>query len=82
MKGRSTFLLIAAALVWVCYAGIAAAQVSLDQASYDALVSADSSETIPPGTQITMQNWQQYKNYMDCSNCSPVSCLGVYPRIR
>lgn len=64
MKGRSTFLLIAVALVWLCYAGSAAAQVPLNEASYNALVSADSAETIPPGTQITMQNWQQYKNFM------------------
>ena len=64
MKGRSTFLLIAVALVWLCYAGSAAAQTPLNEASYNALVSADSAETIPPGTQITMQNWQQYKNFM------------------
>lgn len=65
MKGRSTFLpLAAAALAWLCFTGSAAAQVPLDEQSYDALVSADSSETIPPGTKITMQNWQQYKKFM------------------
>ena len=64
MKGRSFVLLIAAALIWLCCAGIAAAQVSWSEESYDALVSGDSSETIPPGTEITPQNWQQYKNFM------------------
>ncbi len=64
MKGRSTIFLIAAALIWLCCAGIAAAQVPWSEESYDALVSGDSSETIPPGTKINSQNWQQYKNFM------------------
>ncbi len=40
------------------------AAVMWDQASYDQLAAADSSDTIPPGTKITMQNWQQYKKFM------------------
>src|SRR5579885_2064296 len=40
------------------------AVVMWDQASYDQLAAADSSDTIPPGTKITMQNWQQYKKFM------------------
>ncbi len=64
MKGRSTIFLIAAALIWSCCASIAAAQVPWSEESYDALVSGDSSATIPPGTKITPQNWQQYKNFM------------------
>src|SRR5579883_1096542 len=38
--------------------------VSWDNAAYEQMVSADSPDTIPPGTRITMQNWQQYKRFM------------------
>jgi len=44
--------------------GAAQAQINYDPANYAAMVSADSSDTIPPGTQITLQNWQQYKKFM------------------
>ena len=46
------------------YARAQVVQVPMDAKSYDQMVSADSSETIPPGTKITMQNWQQYKKFM------------------
>ncbi len=38
--------------------------VPWDGAAYDSMVSADSHDTIPPGTKITMQNWQNYKKFM------------------
>ncbi|HEY2108195.1 MAG TPA: hypothetical protein VGH29_20520, partial [Candidatus Binataceae bacterium] len=41
-----------------------AAQVVFDPANYTALVSSGSSETIEPGTQITLGNWQHYKRYL------------------
>jgi hypothetical protein len=44
--------------------GAAQAQINYDPANYAAMVSADSSDTIPPGTQITLQNWQKYKKFM------------------
>jgi hypothetical protein len=42
----------------------AQAQLTYDVANYQALADADSAETIPPGTKITLQNWQQYKKFM------------------
>ena len=44
--------------------GVAAAQLVYDVPNYKALADADSAETIPPGTKITLQNWQQYKKFM------------------
>ncbi len=41
-----------------------AAPVVFDPANYTALVSSGSSETIEPGTQITLQNWQHYKRFL------------------
>jgi hypothetical protein len=65
MKSTKALLLAAAALVWICSTGVAGAQaVSWSEQSYDALVPANSSKTIPPGTRITAQNWQQYKDFM------------------
>jgi hypothetical protein len=55
--------LITLALV-VCFCGFASAQITYDPAIYKALNDADSGETIPPGTKITLQNWRQYKKFM------------------
>jgi hypothetical protein len=52
------------AMLLVCLFGPAKAQLTYDVANYKALVDADSAETIPPGTKITLQNWRQYKNFM------------------
>jgi hypothetical protein len=41
-----------------------AAPVVLDPANYTSLVSADSPETIAPGTQITLANWQHYRRFL------------------
>jgi hypothetical protein len=64
MKPTKIFPIAAAALIWLYCSGIARAQLSWNEQSYDSLVSANSSATIPPGTQITAQNWQQYKDFM------------------
>jgi hypothetical protein len=42
----------------------AAAQVKFDVHEYQALVDADSPETIPVGTRITVDNWSKYKRFM------------------
>ena len=50
-------------LLWL--AGTATAQFTFDNgARYKAEVDASSSETIPPGTQITKANWKQYENFL------------------
>jgi hypothetical protein len=53
---------IIALVLWL--GGLARAQLSYDVANYKALADADSAETIPPGTKITLQNWRQYKKFM------------------
>ncbi len=50
--------------VVLCLCGMAAAQLNYDVANYQSLADADSPETIPPGTKITVQNWQKYKKFM------------------
>jgi hypothetical protein len=63
-------LLITAAMVFYL-GGVTAAQVesefNYNVASYKALADADSAETIPPGTKITLQNWRQYRKFMAVS---------------
>ena len=48
---------------WLSSRAMAAA-LSWDEASYDQLAPADTTETIPPGTTINMSNWQKYKKFM------------------
>jgi hypothetical protein len=49
----------------ICFlAGTANAVMMFDVQRYKALVDASSPETIPPGTQITLQNWRKYQNFM------------------
>ncbi|HEV3109471.1 MAG TPA: DUF1329 domain-containing protein [Candidatus Binataceae bacterium] len=72
MRVIRDLVLIIVGLVWLCWSGIAAAQVSWSQPSYDSLAPADSSKTIPPGTRINAQNWQQYKDFM------PVGMQGLW----
>jgi Protein of unknown function (DUF1329) len=64
MKSIKALLLTAAALLWLCSAGTAMAQFKWSGQDYDSLAPADASKAIPQGTQITAQNWQQYKNFM------------------
>ena len=42
----------------------ARAQMAYDKSNYDALASVNSADTISPGTQITLQNWQHYRKFM------------------
>ncbi len=37
---------------------------SFDPKAYQSLVDADSPQTIPPGTRIGVNNWQQYRNFL------------------
>ena len=63
MRSRLSYVLSGLVLAF----GVAAtahAQINFDKANYGAMASADSSDTIPPGSRITIQNWQQYKKFM------------------
>jgi hypothetical protein len=60
MKRAVCSLLLGALLV---ASGAAWAQ-KFDRSAYDQLVDANSPDTIPPGTKITLQNWTQYKRFM------------------
>ncbi len=42
----------------------ASAEMVFDEQRYKALVDDSSPDTIPVGTKISLQNWQQYKNFM------------------
>ena len=66
MKKRSLTLLSVLGTVFLLFAlaRSAAAEMMFDPQHYKELVDASSSETIPPGTKITVQNWQQYRRFM------------------
>jgi uncharacterized protein DUF1329 len=64
VRAKLSCCLAFAALIAFGLSSAARAQIKYNQADYDAMASATSSETIPPGTQITLQNWQQYKKFM------------------
>ena len=64
MRFKFSYTLVCALVLAMSVAGAARAQIKYDPNNYDALASADSSETITPGTRITLQNWQQYKKFM------------------
>jgi hypothetical protein len=44
--------------------GQQAATESFDRAAYNSIADATSTHTIPDGTRITAQNWQQYKQFL------------------
>ncbi|MGO9062660.1 MAG: DUF1329 domain-containing protein [Candidatus Binataceae bacterium] len=50
--------------LFMVFGGTATAQVRYDSAAYKVLVDTDSLDTIPVGTNITLQNWQKYKHFM------------------
>ncbi|MGH7931939.1 MAG: DUF1329 domain-containing protein [Candidatus Binataceae bacterium] len=58
---RIALLAAAFAMMWVPLAQAAPAELAAPAA---AAAPVDASNPIPPGTKITMQNWQQYKQYM------------------
>ncbi len=62
--GFSYLTASAAALVICLAAGMAPAEMMFNQENYKNLVDSSSSQTIAPGTKITLQNWKQYKNFM------------------
>jgi hypothetical protein len=66
MNKRTASLLtgIVVGLLICALAGAAAAEMMYDPQHYHDLVDTSSPNTIPPGTKITLQNWQQYKNFM------------------
>ncbi len=66
MKWTKLLLLAMAACAWLLCTGIdaQAQMVSWSEQSYDALVPASSSRTIPAGTVITARNWRKYKDFM------------------
>jgi uncharacterized protein DUF1329 len=47
-------------------------QMHFDPQAYAALADADSPDTIPVGTKITLQNWQKYRRFM------PVGLQAIY----
>jgi hypothetical protein len=66
---------LASVLIRVPADGAARADdVLFDPANYASLAKAPSSETIAPGTQITVRNWKQYRRFM------PVGIQALYDR--
>ena len=61
---RTVVLVVTLVLVARVGIGGAADLPQFDDAMYKALVDTSSAATITPGTTITMQNWQQYKQFM------------------
>lgn len=57
------FCVIAAGCLLTGVPGVAS-ELQWDSRVYDSLASADSSDTIEPGTKITLQNWERYKRFM------------------
>ncbi len=72
MNLKKIISIAAAAVLWLSLPGISAAQLKWSEQGYDRLVPADSHRTIAPGTRITAQNWQQYKDFM------PVGLQGLW----
>jgi hypothetical protein len=64
VRSKLSYSLACALVLAVSAAGMAQAQIKFDPAAYTALASGDSSDTIPEGTRITLQNWEQYKKFM------------------
>src|SRR5271166_1173378 len=66
MKTRS--LIVLGSLGIFCALSMAAvtarAEMVFDEANYKALADDPSPDTIPIGTKITLQNWQQYQKFM------------------
>jgi hypothetical protein len=64
VKTKLFYSLACALMLALCIVGAARAEIKFDPANYAAIVPASSSESIPEGTRITLQNWQQYKQFM------------------
>src|SRR5271155_3217620 len=65
---RTRSLIVLGSLAIFCVLSVAAvtarAEMVFDEANYKALADDPSPDTIPIGTKITLQNWQQYKKFM------------------
>jgi len=59
-------LMASVALAWLAFMipSLAAAQYQYDRAAFEALMPANSEETIPVGTKINVTNWEKYKRFM------------------
>ncbi|MGO9058389.1 MAG: DUF1329 domain-containing protein [Candidatus Binataceae bacterium] len=57
-------ILCTVSLMVASYRGIAAAQFNYSDDVYKKMAPANGSETIAPGTKITLQNWQQYRQFL------------------
>jgi Protein of unknown function (DUF1329) len=66
MKRLGTILgsALAVALICLVWMPAYADDISFDLNNYKQMADADSAATIPPGTRITLANWQQYKQFM------------------
>ncbi|HEV3115134.1 MAG TPA: DUF1329 domain-containing protein [Candidatus Binataceae bacterium] len=69
--GPRRALICALALAWML-PGLAHAQFVFDPVNYTTLADADATDTIPVGTRITLQNWQQYRKFM------PMALVAAY----
>ncbi|HKD65973.1 MAG TPA: DUF1329 domain-containing protein [Candidatus Binataceae bacterium] len=70
MKRRAAILawiLGMTCLVWLPSRAAQAAGFTYSDQEYSQLADASSPDTIPPGTKITVDNWQQYKKFMPLS---------------
>ena len=52
-------------ILWLMASAVFAGGIQFSPQLYSALADASSPATIPPGTRITVQNWQQYKQFLD-----------------
>ena len=64
MRTKLSYALIGALAALTVVGAARAEQMKFDPAAYTALVAGDASQSIPEGTKITLQNWQQYKDFM------------------
>jgi hypothetical protein len=71
MQSR-TLVTVVALLASALIGTAASAQIHYDAKAYQQLVDADSKATIPPGTRITLSNWQQYRRFM------PIAIQSLY----
>src|SRR5690349_5482975 len=70
MKGRVLIFTAIVGLAWLICQRSTAAQAAgfvYNDEEYQSLADASSPDTIPPGTKITVDNWQQYKKFMPLS---------------
>jgi hypothetical protein len=78
LKAMRGLMLIAGLAAFISLSTrVAQAQIVFSEDAYHQLADADSPDTIPVGTKITLQNWQQYKKFMPLGMQAAFS--GQYP---